>query len=82
MRINGGFRVVLGVMKHPPKSALDSHSEGIAKFVWQPSRMHKPSLQDDIKLESMLNCLMLAILQQAMVIGNLHNTKKITKCMF
>ena len=38
---------------------------------------HKPPLQDDIKLESMLIRLVSAILLQTVVIGNLRNTKYI-----
>ena len=47
------------------------------KFVRPPLHMHKPPLQDDIKLELMLNRLGSAILQQAMVIDDLCNTKYI-----
>jgi len=45
---------------------------------------HKPLLQDDIKLELMLNHFMPPILQQEVVIGNLHDDilKRIHKYAF
>ena len=52
-----------------------SCSDGVTKFVRQPLHMHNPSLQDNAKLELILNCLMSAILQQPVVIGKLRNTK-------
>ena len=55
----------------------NSCSEAVIKFVRPELHMHKPALQDDINLESMLNRLRSAISQQTVVIGNLRNTKYI-----
>ena len=49
----------------------------LKNFVRLELHTYKPPLQDDINLESMLNRLRSAILQQTVVIGNLHNTKYI-----
>jgi len=57
----------------------NSWSEGIIKFVWSPLYTHKPPLQGDMKLISVLNRLMSAILQQMVVIGNLCSTKCIAE---
>ena len=55
----------------------NSFSESITKFGRLPLHTHKPSLQDDDKLELILNCLMSAILQQTVAIGNLRDIKYI-----
>ena len=57
----------------------NSCSEGATKFVWPPLQMLKLPLQDDTKLESILKWVMLVLLQETAVIGNLHNTKCIGK---
>ena len=53
----------------------NSFSESITKFSRPPLHTHKPSLQDDDKLELILNCLMSAILQQTVAIGNLREKR-------
>ena len=55
----------------------NSFSESITKFSRPPLHTHKPSLQDDDKLELILNCLMSAILQQTVAISNLRDIKYI-----
>ena len=59
-------------------------SEDLIKFVQLPLHTHKPLLQDDTKLELMLNHFMPPILQQEVVIGNLHDDilKRIHKYAF
>ena len=47
------------------------------KFVLPPLHMHKPPLQDDIKLESMLIHLISTIFLQKAVVGTLHNIKNV-----
>ena len=49
----------------------NSCSEAVIKFVRAELHTHKPPLQDDINLESMLNQLRSAISQQTVVIGSL-----------
>jgi len=55
----------------------NSCSDGDAKFVQPQLHTHKLPLQDDTNLKSMQNCLLLILLRQTVVIGNLRNIKYI-----